>query len=234
MNQTSMDVSLLSSSLSGILHIIVGYPFDTVKTLQQGSNNINISSISIKRLFKGIKHPLIQNSIINSTCFGLNNYFLNNIENKHFGTFLTSLTSTLIIAPFDKMKIMNQYNMNFAFNIDIIKKSYKNIHLICACEIPSTFLYFSIYRELKNKNVPVFICGGLAGVGAWLIPYPIDTIKTRLQNESCKTIKEAFNKGGLYKGLFICISRSFIVNGLNFYSYEYFVKLFSRLKTNNI
>lgn len=227
MSHVSTEVSLASSYLSGILHVFVGYPFDTIKTLRQSGTQQIPKSMSMTRLYSGVKYPLIQNSLINSTCFGLNNYFMNRVENKHFATFLTSLSCTMILAPFDKMKIMNQYNMKPKLNLNIIKKSYRNIHVISACEIPATFFYFSIYRELKDRNLPIFLCGGFAGIGSWVFTYPMDTVKTRIQNESCKTVKEALKKGGLYNGLFVCICRSFLVNGLNFYSYEYFVRLFS-------
>ena len=86
--------------------------------------------------------------------------------------------------------------------------------------IPGIFIYFSTYQKLKEKNVPVFLSGSLAGSASWLFTYPIDTIKTRIQNESCKTIKEAINKGGLNNGIGICLLRAFIVNGINFTVYE--------------
>jgi len=64
----SMNISLISSCLSGSIHIFIGYPFDTIKTLRQSSSFINTQNMSYKRLFQGIKYPLIQNSLINSTC----------------------------------------------------------------------------------------------------------------------------------------------------------------------
>lgn len=219
-----MKISLISSSFSGMLHILLGYPFDTMKTLRQSGRRIDISKISKKRLFKGIKYPMMQHSFINSTAFGLNNFFLNNIDNKYISNFLTAATTTIILTPFDKFKIMSQHNYKFPLNFKNILNSYKNFHVVCACEVPSTFLYFFTYRTLKEKQLPIFLCGGFAGLSSWVFTYPIDTIKTRMQNDSCKSIKEAFNRGKLYNGFLICIFRSFFVNGVNFYSYEKITK----------
>ena len=66
----------------------------------------------------------------------------------------------------------------------------------------------------------IFISGGFAGISSWVFTYPFDTIKTRMQNESCNSIKQAMKQGGLYNGLMICLFRSFFVNGVNFYCYD--------------
>lgn len=216
----STTISLFSSSISGALHIFIGYPFDTIKTLYQQNNFKYEDKLTIRRLFQGIRYPLIQTSMINSTCFGLNNYFLNICDDKHSSNIFTAVTSTIILTPFDKFKILSQCNIPYKINIPTLVKSFRNFHVICLCEIPSTFLYFSVYQHLKEKKFSIFTSGGIAGMASWVFTYPIDTIKTRMQNETCHTMKQAFLKGGLYKGLSICLFRSFIVNGVNFYSYE--------------
>lgn len=213
-------ISLMSASISGLLHVLLGYPFDTLKTRKQSIHKNQSRQLQHVSTYKGVKYPLFQNSIINSTTFGLNNYFLNNYENKELCNVYTALCSTIILAPLDKFKIMSQYNMPYTINVRSMMKSYKNIHILAACEIPATFLYFNTYHKCREREIPIFFSGAFAGVSAWLFTYPIDTIKVRMQNESCKTINEAYRKGRLYSGLPICILRSFFVNGVNFYTYE--------------
>ena len=214
-------ISILSSTFSGLLHVFIGYPFDTLKTLKQGDQRILIKTPThIIKLFNGVSYPMIQNSLINSSTFGLNNFIKNNMENKYFSNFCTGWISTLILTPLDKYKIMSQYQKKYDFNFKNIIHSYKNFPIISAREVPATFIYFSSYQIAKEHNIPIFLSGSLAGFNSWLFTYPIDTIKTRLQNESCKTIKEAYQKGGLFKGIQICLIRSVLVNGVNFYSYE--------------
>ena len=55
---------------------------------------------------------------------------------------------------------------------------------------------------------------------SWLITYPIDTVKSRMQSNLCSTIKESLQIGNLYHGLGYCLLRAFIVNGASFYTYE--------------
>lgn len=57
-------ISLASSSISGIIHIILGYPFDILKTLRQSSqdNTKYMKNLNTLSLFRGIKYPLIQNT----------------------------------------------------------------------------------------------------------------------------------------------------------------------------
>ena len=99
-----------------------------------------------------------------------------------------------------------------------------DVDLVSAREIPAVFSYFSSYQYFREKNMSIFLSGSLAGTISWFITYPVDTIKTRLQNNSCKTIKEAIKKGNLFTGLNLCLIRAFIVNGVNFSVYEFVMK----------
>ena len=108
-------VSLISSSISGGIHIIVGHPFDTIKNILQGKNTFNYSGIL--QLYRGLKYPLLQNTFSNSVTFGFNNYF-NNITNKfseisfrlnqvlHNGDFETQpyLEIDIVKAPNNQLK----------------------------------------------------------------------------------------------------------------------------------
>ena len=106
--------------------------------------------------------------------------------------------------------------------------TYKNFPIICMTEIPATFVYFSVYHQMKKKEYPTFLSGSLAGLASWLSIYPLDTIKVRLQSEECSSIYNAYKMGNLFSGLKICLLRSMFVNGINFYCYESLNKYFSQ------
>ena len=46
-----MKISLISSSFSGILHILLGYPFDTIKSIMQKNPN-KFNSSTLRDIFK--------------------------------------------------------------------------------------------------------------------------------------------------------------------------------------
>ena len=221
--------SFISGFISGTVHTIVGYPLDTLKTLKQSLNNGNNQKyngnnqylkLMNKNIFRGLMYPVYQVSLVNSITFGSNDYFKKNY-NQYVSNLYSGILISLICTPLDKYKISRQFNIDYKFNIKNIIKSYKNTHIVSAREIPAVFSYFSTYQYLREKNISVFLSGSLAGTLSWFITYPVDTIKTRLQNNSCKTMKEAIKKGNLFTGLSLCLTRAFIVNGVNFSVYEY-------------
>lgn len=60
----------------------------------------------------------------------------------------------------------------------------------------------------------------MAGAFSWLFTYPIDVIKTRIQSGESKNIFQSYKTGHLFKGLQICLFRSFFVNSIGFFIYE--------------
>ena len=54
---------------------------------------------------------------------------------------------------------------------------------------------------------------------SWIPTYPFDTIKTRIQNGSCKTYLEAIKMGNIWNGISVCSIRAFLVNSVGFWSY---------------
>ena len=186
-------------SISGIAQTITGHPFDTLKVKRQ--NNIPLK-YNFKRLYRGITFPLISNSIIIGTQFQL--YHNNSI-------LIAGLVSGIMTTPIDYFKIQKQMIKNYnykltwplGFNITILR------------EIISLPIYFESYYYFKEKTNNSFISGGLSGMLTWLLPYPIDTIKTRMQMGY--TLKESIQQKNYMKGLGLCLARGFIVNAVGFY-----------------
>lgn len=67
-----------------------------------------------------------------------------------------------------------------------------------------------------ESQLGVFLSGGISGTLSWLVTYPIDTIKSRIQTNI--TFKDALNKGNIFNGLSICLVRTFLVNATGFYA----------------
>lgn len=216
---------MIAGVISGTISTLIGFPFDTIKGWKQSNYS---SGGNIRSYYRGISFPLLQNGISNSLLFYQYEYLKKNYKNQPFILYSSlSTLNTFITCPIDKFKIMNQQKIYYPFTPKNFLLSYKDIGVVGMRKVPGTILYFSIYEKMKKYNQPIFLAGGIAGIFSWSLTYPIDTIKTRIQNESSKTILEGYKKGNLWNGLSFCLFRGFFINGFHFYIYENSLKIFS-------
>ena len=131
-----------------------------------------------------------------------------------------ALYNSIIVCPMDKFKIMNQQQIPYPMTLQNFLLSYKNFGIVCSRQVPGTVLYFSTYQYFSGNNYSPFIAGGFTGVFSCLGTYPIDTIKTRLQTNKDMSVQQAIAKGNLWKGVFLCLGRAFLLNALHFFTYE--------------
>jgi len=198
--------------VNGVIQTVVGHPLDSLKTWKQ--SNLKVL-LSVKSIYRGVSYPLLTNSILNHVQFNL----MDNKKNSFYlNSFYTSLFSGLFLSPIEYFKIRKQNNLKISFptgtGITILR------------EIPGVMIYFGVLRNFKKfTNIDSdLITGGIAGSLSWIVTYPIDTIKTRLQADV------PFRKALLrpyYNGLGYCLARAFLANSLGYYSY---VKLNKILK----
>lgn len=208
--------SFICAFISGIIHVVVGHPFDTIKTLQQSRTSV----LQLTNLYRGLSFPLIQYAIVNSATFGTK-HTLTQKYNKYISYTYCGVISTIICAPLDKYKIMRQYKNHYDLSLKNIVYSYKDLPIVALRKVPFTFVYFATYDRGRYNSLPSYMSGGLAGALATMTIYPIDTVKTRIQGGECSTIKQSLLKGGLFRGLPISLARTVLVNAVNFSSYEF-------------
>ena len=191
--------------------VFIGYPLDTMKTCMQNKQNI---SLNIKHLYKGISYPLAFSVIFNSTLFSLHDYFENKISNHYISGFLAGAISAPLLNTVELYKVNKQL---------LQKVNYRNPLLGCLGTIiresTASAFYFGIYFSMKDDYHPT-IAGGCAGAMSWIVSYPFDTVKTRVQSGMCKTYPEAFLQKNLWKGFSFCLGRAIIVNSAGFYIYD--------------
>lgn len=121
-------------------------------------------------------------------------------------------------------------------------------------DIMGSGVYFAVYESFKwamntiiNKDLSasspfsILLAGGMSGFTCWAVVFPIDTTKSLIQKDIVTNImrKEegldplpAKNRklkltGGMYRGLGISMSRSFLVNMVFFGIYEFSMKHFT-------
>ncbi|XP_034944372.1 mitochondrial basic amino acids transporter-like [Chelonus insularis] len=98
-------------------------------------------------------------------------------------------------------------------------------------EVPSCGLYFFTYEALiragdKSSTLHMLIAGGLAGTVSWVLTYPVDVIKSRLQADhqgqytgAWDCYRQSIRQEGyrcLFKGLNSTIIRAFPTNAITF------------------
>ena len=200
----------------GFIQSIVGHPLDTLKTWKQNVNLVKTPKLSIKNIYAGFTYPLISSLLLNSCLFTTFKYLRNEIKFNNFTSgFISGGLCSIILNPFELYKIQRQQKVKFILN------PLYGIRCTFIRECIGNAIYFDIYYRLYNYNISIFVAGGLAGFSSWLITYPIDTIKTRIQAGISLTIKEAYLAKNLWRGFSYCGTRSFIVNAIGFETYEF-------------
>jgi solute carrier family 25 (mitochondrial carnitine/acylcarnitine transporter), member 20/29 len=201
-------MDFIAGAFSGITQTIIGHPLDTIKVIQQNNIKINIFS-SRTDLFQGLKYPLICNTILVGLQFDL--YY-------RYNSVVAGLLTSFLITPFDYYKINKQNKQNITFT-SMLKNFPKGYTITSLRECVALSAYFGSYDFLKKEyNLHPLISGGSAGVISWIITYPLDTIKTRIQSN--ETFNDSIRKGNLWKGIKVTIFRAVLVNSFGFYIAE--------------
>lgn len=80
-------------------------------------------------------------------------------------------------------------------------------------DIFGTATYFASYEIAKHTLLPIlptpvahFLSGGMSGVASWLVIYPLDLVKSRLQKDAQLSTKQ-------YAGMMDCARKTFAATG---------------------
>ncbi|KZZ91211.1 mitochondrial carrier protein [Ascosphaera apis ARSEF 7405] len=122
---------------------------------------------------------------------------------------------------------------------------YTGVHLHATRDTIGTGLYFGVYETTKQMMFAYFpgsqasvaapiVAGALCSVFPWMLTYPLDTKKTRLQSVLLGLSKQA-EKGAMqaarspYMGISVSVIRTTFQNVMLMSFYEYFKKEISKL-----
>ena len=160
------------------------------------------TQFKIVNMYKGVSYPLLTNSMVSSLNFGIFNYFK---ANRHYNTFvsggLSGVVTGFVLCPIEYYKIRSQ------LNLPKMNKIFTGVDICLMREIPAYALYFQSYEKLRSYEISIMNAGGIAGMISWIVTYPIDVIKTRIQSGNSECIQSAIKKGKLYRGMSISLLR---------------------------
>jgi len=164
-------------------------------------------------------------------------------------TWITAPVYVFALTPIEVVKVRLQIQSSSAVRLydgplDCIRQTVRNegasaLFKGFSATLASRFVglpfylagYWAFKRALTSWNggsesfSVTLVAGGLAGMSFWTANYPLDYLKTRLQeNRGAKlgliaTAREVFAKGGIrgfYKGFSACLLRAFPANAAQF------------------
>ncbi|CAF2209402.1 hypothetical protein IGI04_029203 [Brassica rapa subsp. trilocularis] len=178
----------------------------------------------------------------------------------------TGAVQSLLLSPVELIKIRLQLQQSNSGPISLaktilrregLKGIYKGLTVTVLRDAPAHGFYFWTYEYVREMLHPgcrksgeetlrtMLVAGGLAGVSSWVICYPLDVVKTRLQqggHGAYEGIADCFRKsiaqegyGVLWRGLGTAVARAFVVNGAIFAAYEVALRcLFTQLTSADV
>lgn len=178
----------------------------------------------------------------------------------------TGAVQSLLLSPVELIKIRLQLQQSTSGPISLaktilrregLKGIYKGLTITVLRDAPAHGLYFWTYEYVRERLHPgcrksgeetlktMLVAGGLAGVSSWVVCYPLDVVKTRLQqgdHGAYEGIIDCFRKsiaqegyGVLWRGLGTAVARAFVVNGAIFAAYEVALRcLFTQLTSADV
>ena len=207
--------ALIAGIASGVGQTFIGYPLDSMKTWSQNNIITTKPKLNIINLYKGIQFPLMQSPFTVATGFFVNENVYKRYNNIYISSFASGLCISIFLCPFDYYKINYQHH-----KIPVLKHCFNRLHIVGLREVPANICYFSTYHHMRMYDLSPGISGAIAGISSWMITYPVDTIKSRLQLQKNLSFKAALYQGNLFKGLKITCIRAGIVNYAGFEIYE--------------
>lgn len=203
--------------------------------------------------FSGVKTMMIGQAIIKSVAFGVNAMALEALPSGSktsliiaacFAGFVTSF----LVVPFERVKVMMQAQGNELYQNKEIKciqavlateglkgLMLRGLGLTLAREVPSYGIYFVVYGLLKELSpfdfaLAPLLYGAISGCASWVPVYPVDVVKTIIQNtegnkavdlwETTGALYRREGIGGFWNGLTPKMLRAAVNHSVTFFTYD--------------
>ncbi|XP_072744149.1 mitochondrial basic amino acids transporter [Anoplolepis gracilipes] len=215
---------------------------------------------SVNGLYKGMTSPIAGVAVVNAIVFGVYGHTQRHLSepdrlSAHFLAGASAgLAQTPVSSPIElaKTRLQLQSPGNSCGPIQCLRNIYKQegyrgvfkgLNITFLREGPGYGVYFATYEMLTrmSSKQPIstpymLLAGGLAGTASWIISYPVDVIKSRIQAESSNRysgaldcLKKSVRAEGyscLYRGLNSTILRAFPTNAATFAVVTWIFRLF--------
>lgn len=212
-----------------------------------------VAKDGFRGIYRGMSSPLAGVAAINAIVFGVYGNTQRNLQNpdslnSHFiAGAAAGFFQSFFCSPMELAKSRLQVSNDPDGPLKCLKKIYttqgfsglfRGLNSTILREVPAFGSYFLTYEWLTRTKTPVttatmLLCGGIAGMVSWIIIYPIDVIKTRMQidssyKNSVDCLRKSVSREGykfLYRGLSPTLFRAFPVNAATFAVVTWTVRL---------
>lgn len=245
-----LDAEGISGFFGGVKAMMIGQAL--IKSIAFGSNEFALGVLNDYNLF-GVTQSLASQGVeqmggaIGGEGEGaaVATSFVTLVLAASFSGFVTSF----IVAPVERVKVMMQAQQNslYANELECIQAVLENegwaglfsrgLGPTLAREVPSYAIYFVVYGVLMQTptaialgSVAPLVCGAISGCACWIPVYPIDVVKTLVQNteggDSVSSVDVAVKLyedeglGGFYNGLTPKMLRASVNHAVTFWVYD--------------
>ena len=209
-----------------------------------------LANESVVGLYRGISSPMAGVAVVNAIVFGVYGEIQKHIPNPHslpshfVAGALAGIAQSPICSPMELAKTRMQLQVSnnpvsgpIQCLRDIYKRKgyrglFKGLGMTLLRDAPSFGTYFLTYEALTRSSgsTPIstpymLLAGGMAGSTSWVVSYPVDVIKSRIQADSHRyagmldCLRQSVRAEGyscLYRGLNSTIIRAFPTNAVTF------------------
>ncbi len=204
----------IASGCVGVAQIAIGHPFDTTLTLIQ--NKKPWWGLKPLQYYRGWRYPLTSSVLFNMSVFPI---VERTVEYTN-STIISGALAGCCVAPFMfcfEFGKIKQQTLQPVTTKGLLEN--KGRISMLSREVVAMSSYFGSYNYLRSKEYHPLIAGGFAGLTNWTLTYPIEVVKNRQLAQNI-SILSAIKQGNIWKGYPICATRAFLVNAVNFWTYE--------------
>lgn len=197
-----------------------------------------IAKESIRGLYRGMSSPMAGVAAVNAIVFGVYGNVQRNTSdpNSLYSHFLAGtaagLAQSIICSPMELVKTRLQLQENLPkgafkykgpmecmrhiWKAEGFRGAFRGLGITAARDMPGFSSYFISY-ELMVRSIAqpspfyILMAGGFAGTISWLLTFPIDVVKSRLQADGMSGKPK-------YNGIVDCLRKSHAEEGLGFLS----------------
>lgn len=267
--KTKQQVQSSSSSSSSTTTIAEMNPDGRISTYQRPVTMVDVfqetwNKEGLGGFFGGVQTSMLGQAVIKSVAFGINSYMLSQLSSTldaNSALLLAAATAGFVTAflavPCDRIKVLMQCKdgqcqcndwdclSGVIAHEGLYGLFFRGLGPTLCREVPAYTIYFSVYGALLAQAAgPLgaaapLVCGAVAGATCVLPVYPVDVVKTLVQNtrggdesssdtncwEVAKSLYERQGMAGFWDGLTPRMLRAAVNHAVTFATYEWIIQL---------